>query len=105
MSQMPQINCPHCNQAMPLLAELSGQQAICPGCQQRFTVPAVPPPVAVPLANNPQNHLKPVPAQYANMRREHHSKTTTWVIVLVIGFIVFNVLCGILGGVLQFVSL
>ena len=90
---------------MPLLTELSGQQAICPGCQQRFTVPALPPPVAVPLSGNPQIPLQPVPARYADMRPERHSKNTKWLILLVVGFVVFNVLCGLLGGVLEFLTL
>ncbi|MDD4817728.1 MAG: PH domain-containing protein [Victivallaceae bacterium] len=38
------IECPHCGQPIEVDDELAETVALCPGCSQKFTVPAAPPP-------------------------------------------------------------
>lgn len=87
---------------MQYVHELAGQDAACPTCGQIFNVPvleqsvlaSVPidpvqqqPSAASPFSGGP-THLKPLPAQYAHLRKDAtgvHNKKIFWLCILGIG--------------------
>jgi len=87
---------------MQYVAELAGQDAACPSCSQIFNVPVLEQPALASVPTDPaqmpasaaspfgggQNHLKPLPAQYAHLRKDAtgvHNKKIFWLCVLGIG--------------------
>ena len=87
-----QISCPHCTQLLAHIAQLAGQQAICPACQKAFTMPQA---VVRP------DGAKPLPARYANMRRERSPKMR-WVILYLVVIIGGTLFCAFGELALQF---
>ena len=114
MSAAPTLNCPHCNQLMQYVAELAGQDAICPTCGKIFNVPAVDQPTTV--TNSTVSHgptasatspfgrgdtpVKPLPPQYAHLKKDAkgvHTTKIVWLCLLAIvpsllwlGFIILS---------------
>jgi phage FluMu protein Com len=91
MNETP-ISCPHCTQLLARTPQLAGQQATCPACQKVFTMP---------LASLPPNGEKPLPARYANMRRERSPKTR-WVILYLVVIVGGTLFCAFGELALQF---
>ncbi len=87
-----QISCPHCSQLLLHVPQLAGQQATCPECQKVFTMPQ---------ASLPANGENPLPARYANMRRERSPKTR-WVILYLVVIVGGTLFCAFGELALQF---
>jgi hypothetical protein len=78
-----QICCPHCTQLLSLIPQLAGQQVTCPACQKVLTMPLT------PVRPNGES---PLPARYANMRRERSPKTR-WVILYLVVIVGGTLFC------------
>jgi len=104
---------------MQYVSELAGQDAACPTCNQIFNVPVLEPSALASVPTDPaqqqasaaspfggvQTHLKPLPAQYAHLRKDAtgvHNKKIFWLCVLglapVILWVAFIILSTLLGG-------
>ncbi|MCH2599479.1 MAG: hypothetical protein MKZ94_08670 [Pirellulales bacterium] len=111
MSTAPSIQCPHCNQQMQYVAELAGQDAVCPTCNQIFNVPAIELTTQAVQSGTPATPfgggspgLKPLPAQYAHLRKDAtgvHNKKIFWLCVLGIAPIFIWVTIIIIGEILR----
>ena len=86
---------------MQYVAELAGQDAACPSCNQIFNVPVLDQAALASVPTDPaqqqaspaspfgggQNYLKPLPAQYAHLRKDAtgvHNKKIFWLCVLAV---------------------
>jgi|MDSW01.2.fsa_nt_gb hypothetical protein len=114
MSAAPTLNCPHCNQSMQYVAELAGQDAVCPTCGKIFNVPTVeqtvtvtnstvsqgPPASATSPFGGGDTPVKPLPPQYAHLKKDAkgvHTTKIVWLCLLAIvpsllwlGFIILS---------------
>jgi hypothetical protein len=68
---------------LSLAPQLAGQQATCPACQKVL---------AMPLTPVPPSGESPLPARYANMRRERSPKTR-WVILYLVVIVGGTLFC------------
>ena len=103
---------------MQYVAELAGQDAACPSCNQIFNVPVLDQSALASVPTNPaqqqapaaspftggQNSLKPLPAQYAHLRKDApgiHNKKIIWLCVLGIGPTIFWLAFVILSAIIN----
>jgi flagellar motor component MotA len=66
--------CPHCNISLSAEPEQAGKVVQCPGCNNRFQVPAMPSAATSPAANG----LAQAPAHRAGWTEEDHANVSFW---------------------------
>ncbi len=91
------IECPHCGQPIEVDDELSGAVASCPGCDQHFTVPEPPPPVARVVVDRPAEPARPSDRESGTGGEwEEYNGNPSWLNYL--GWFVLALIFAALGG-------